>query len=132
MNQDEKPRASSIAWFESSITTHKRVLSCDRQDEYVYRIARHDGDDIVVYLTNIYTVAIADVTEILSEHPEVNCILTISAWNGYTQRARAYAADQKVGLFIPSEFWGALWMEDFWAYVKRDKDGNAVTAARPE
>jgi hypothetical protein len=78
----------------------------------------------MVYLTNLYVVGIADVHEIMSKFPEVNCIVTISNWNSYSNKAKEFSKSQGIGLFKYSEFYGALYYDNdgFYNYEPPEKD----------
>ncbi|WP_088233119.1 hypothetical protein [Bacillus cereus] len=103
------PRPESFQVFERHMNIHRKVSGFTRLSEQIYKIERNNGfSDIIVFITNIYTVSDAEVFEILEENQNVNCILTISAWNGYTKRGKEMARNQFVGLFTFSEFIGAI------------------------
>jgi len=123
-NQAEKPRKESIAFFEKAIPRHDKVVQLKKLEEQVYEITRLTGGKVVVYLTNLYTVGLADYYDIRERHPEVNCIVTISNWNSYTRQAKEQANSDHFGLFVFEEFMGALNVEQQWKYVKKDSKGK--------
>ena len=86
-------------------------------------VRRNGKSDLHVFMTNIYIVGISDVHDILSVCPTANAIVTMSAWNGYTQDAKNSCLRQKVGLFVFSEFLGAVYYdgEKFLNYTPPDK-----------
>ncbi len=49
----------------------------------------NNGRIYKIYLTDIYTVSLADVMELSSSY-DIDAIVTISAWNGYTLEAKEY------------------------------------------
>jgi hypothetical protein len=101
---------------------HDKVESVEILRSQVYRIDRVDGmPPVIAYVGDIYTVGQADVIEISSEHEEVNCIVAVSNWNEYTEEAKRFALDRKIGLFTLTEFMGALNWTTFWKYSKKKK-----------
>jgi hypothetical protein len=92
--------------------------------DQTYRLDRTgDLTEVIVYITNLYTVGYADVIGIQSKCSDLNCIVTMSNWNGYTGDAKRYAAENRVGLFMFAEFMGALNFKHIWKYEKRDDSG---------
>ncbi|MFF8925566.1 hypothetical protein ACF1A4_30425 [Streptomyces albidoflavus] len=102
------PRPESIAAVKSMLVGHSAVLDFKEIEPRLYEISRRGRTDVNLYITNLYTVGVADVQEILDDHPSVTCILTVSVWNSYTRQAKEYAKSNKVGLFLFYELKGAL------------------------
>ena len=120
-----KPREDSIKFFEDVLKSHRKVAYFTKRGYYVFDIERREGlGPVVALLTDLYTVGLADVVLAETEVEGLNCIVTVSNWNGYTQEAKEYGIEHRTGLFQLSEFMGALWQRDFWNYVKRDEEGN--------
>lgn len=120
----DKPRPESIEFFQRAIRKHDCVKSVEQLSDQKYILHLIDRKKINIYLTDIYTVGIADVMEIETKYPEVNCILTISNWNGYTKDAKCYAEDNKIGLFLFGELMGALNFDEYWKYFTKDHKGK--------
>ncbi len=118
------PRPESITFFKQGMLAHKMVVSVNKLQEQHYEIRRKGRTDLKVYLTNLYIVGIADVHEIINKFPEVNCIVTISNWNSYSNEAKEFCKSQKIGLFKYSEYYGALYYDKdkFYNYVTPEKD----------
>jgi hypothetical protein len=76
-----------------------------------------------VYLSNQYTIGLADVLEFLEQAPETTCIVTTMNYNQYTTEAKALAKERGVALFSSSEFLGAINFEGerFLEYLPPDK-----------
>jgi hypothetical protein len=106
------PRRESITFFEKGTQTHKSVSVVNKIENCQYEIIRNNKNTIYLYLNNIYIVGVADVHEIISDFPEVNCILTISSWNSYSNEAKALCKSLKIGLFTYQEYYGALYYGD--------------------
>ncbi|MEU2757810.1 hypothetical protein OHA63_19080 [Streptomyces anulatus] len=105
---DRYPHPESLKAVRGALGVNNAVSDYTEVAPHVYKIFRTGKTDVVVYVTNIYTVGVADVQEILEEHPSVTCILTVSAWNHYTGQAKDYAKSISVGLFKFYEWMGAL------------------------
>jgi hypothetical protein len=117
------PRPESIEFFEQRTRAHKKVITLDKIKEQQYLLTRRDSGELI-YLTNLYIVGIADVHEILSKFPEVDCIVTISSWNSYSSEAKDFCISQNIALFKFSEFYGALYYFDdkFYTYKPPGRD----------
>jgi hypothetical protein len=59
-------------------------------------------------MTNIYIVGEADVYEITASQPDLEAIVTMSAWNGYSCEAKELCKNMGIGLFTFSQFLGAV------------------------
>ena len=91
----------------------KAVVSDVEEVSYqVIHIHRPGKSLLKLYLTNIYIVGLADVYEILTEERNINAIVTMSAWNGYTSEAKQNCKDQSIGLFTFTEILGAVYYDD--------------------
>ncbi|MGE7907541.1 hypothetical protein ACQKNS_24535 [Peribacillus sp. NPDC094092] len=106
----KRPRRESIEYFISRIQTHRTVLEIEHEQghEHVFKIKKKNGKKLIVYLTDFYIVTEAEVYEIMSEYYEINAIVTISNWNSYSYLGRETARENDIGLFLMSEFMGAL------------------------
>lgn len=107
MNFSEIPRTDSVAYFEKVMHQHTKVISLSKLDEYYYSLRLYNGRNYKIYLTNIYTVGLADVMEISGAF-DINAIVTVSSWNGYTLEAKEYSQSIGKGLFLLSELMGAI------------------------
>ena len=57
------------------------MASFDQLSYQIFTVRRRQGTDIVVYLSDLYTIGMADYLKIRDNHPEVNCIVTASGYN---------------------------------------------------
>lgn len=105
------PRPESFSFFEKRVKNYPFCKNITRSDEQVYKIIRQGKSDLVVFLTNIYIVGEADVYEIMDEYPEVNTIVTVSAWNSYSWSAKELAKEYGIALFKMNEFQGAIYYD---------------------
>jgi hypothetical protein len=120
------PSWKSVQFFRGAITSHTTVASLVDRGENVFVINRKLLSPVVVFLTDVYTIGMADLVDAMGKIPDLNCIVTISNWNGYTQAAKEHGIQNQVGVFLFSELMGALNRYDHWAYVKHDEDGRPV------
>lgn len=113
------PRPESISKMISYLKGTEVVSRIERIDEQTFKIARKNKIELIVYLTNIYTVSIAEVHEILGLCPNCNAIITMSMWNSYSSEAKSYCISRRIGLYKFKEFLGAVYYEgeDFLHYV---------------
>lgn len=81
-----KPRKESLEFFERVLNGHSKVLRFSKRDSQVFDVERReDLGSLVVLLTDLYTVGLADVIQAQDMMAGLNCIVTVSNWNGYTQ-----------------------------------------------
>ncbi len=112
------PRPESIDALIRYLESSKVVTNVEKVDEQLIRVDRNNGPTITAFLTNIYIIGEADAFEILSKHGGIDCIVTMSAWNGYTASAKTNCSQEGVGLFTFKEFLGAVYRtgQKFLAY----------------
>lgn len=125
-NDSGVPTWKSVQFFRNAIATHSAVESVDDRGENVFVINRKAYSPVVVFLTDVYTVGIADLIDAMARIPDLNCIVTISNWNGYTQAAKEHGVQNEVGVFLFAELMGALNRADHWTYVKHDENGQPI------
>ena len=122
--QSPYPNERSIKFFEEAISSHSQVTYIKQISEQYYEITRKSKSKVRIFLTDLYTVGYADYLDIKRKFPDINCIITISNWNGYTEQAKAKAKEQRIGIFVFNEFMGALYWSKVWEYAKKDSDGK--------
>ncbi len=117
------PRPESIKALIQYLSSNPLVLEVEHTSEQKLLVRRKGKSDLRVFMTNIYIVGISDVHDILSVAPGADAIVTMSAWNGYTQDAKDSCKRQKIGLFLFTEFLGAIYYEGakFINYTTPDK-----------
>lgn len=102
------PRSESLDVVRRYLGRHSAVRDYKEITPQLYEISRIRKSVVTLFVTNVYTVGVADVQEIIEDYPSVTCILTVSAWNSYTGRAKEYARSINIGLFRFYEWMGAL------------------------
>lgn len=102
------PRPESIQKLIGYLSANNNVSSISHNGGQLLSISRSRLSDLTVFLTNIYIVGEADAREILSQNSEINAIVTMSAWNGYSSEAKRFCNSKNVGLFKFGELLGAV------------------------
>jgi hypothetical protein len=120
---EDKPRYSVVKYFEEMITGHNKVLRLEKIEGQLYRVVKKDGYDVLVYLADIYRVSEAEVIAIKKKYKIINCIVLGNLWNDYSEAAKGFAAQQNIGLFMITEFMGALNYsgQEFIYYIPKKK-----------
>lgn len=109
---EKLPRPESIDKFIDYLRSNKRIISSVTQEgEQLVSINRLQKPPLLVFMTNIYIVGLADVLEILTQNDNLGTIVTMSEWNGYTSEAKNYCREQRIGLFKFKEFLGAIYFD---------------------
>ncbi len=116
------PRPESIETFIRYLSSNPVIISIERKGLQLVEIIRNGKSNLKVFMTNIYIVGLADVYEILSEVGHVDAIVTMSAWNSYTQEAKEECRRKNIGLFKFKEFMGAVYYDgqQFLDYIHPD------------
>lgn len=105
---EKLPRPESIAKLIEYLSASRAVADVTRESEQVISVKRAKHVPLRVFVTNIYIVGLADVYEILAQAGDVDAIVTMSSWNGYTSEAKLSCKEQGIGLFKFNEFLGAV------------------------
>ena len=113
-----------IIWIDRLLRQHPNVVAIQRTRDIVFNIDRKRGLAIQLVCLDEYTCGMARVLEVLDTFSATNLIYVGGVWNGYTCEAKEYCLAAHIGLFNTGEMTGALYRDDFWAYHKKDKDGN--------
>ena len=116
------PRPESIETFIQYLSSNPVVINIEHKETQLIEIIRNGKSNLKVFMTNIYIVGLADVYEILSEVGHVEAIVTMSAWNSYTQEAKEECRRKNIGLFKFKEFMGAVYYDgqQFLDYIHPD------------
>lgn len=119
-------RPESIRFFEETIKKHNKVRNIIKISPGYYTIELINGKEYTVLLTNHYTIGLADVYEVTNNY-DLDAIVTMSNWNGYTMEAKNYAKNLGIGVFVYKELMGALNNERPENYFSGyDEDGNKI------
>jgi hypothetical protein len=104
----DRPYPAAVSALIRYLDANPVITSVSRTGPQTLYIERKEKPALQVFLTNIYTVSTSDVFEILSD-ARVDAIVTMSAWNGYTNDAKEMCKQRKIGLFKFKEFLGAVY-----------------------
>jgi hypothetical protein len=107
----KRPQKDSIETLIKYLKANQLIEEATLESPQVLTVKRKNKRNLRVHLTNTYIVGDADAHEILSEDPDVEAIVTMSQWNGYTDSAKASCKDRGVGLFKFGEFLGAVYYD---------------------
>lgn len=108
---EKVPRPESIEALIDYTSRNPCVSIAEQVDTQMLSISRPEKGNLKVHMTNIYVLSESDVEEILLFSPDIDCIVTVSAWNSYTSSANELAKQRGIGLFKFKEFLGALYYE---------------------
>jgi len=118
---------SHIAWLDRFLRVHANVSAVERNQDIRFVVDRKSpNDQLRILCCNEYTFGLTLVQRALHEFGSTNIIYVGGGWCGYTEEAKAFCLDQRIGLFVTDEMSGAIWRNDYWTYHKRDKEGNPV------
>jgi hypothetical protein len=118
---------SVISFFEGVLRGHARVRSVERRDDIYFVIGRKaELSTVRVLLVDEYTLGLAAVLKAIREFPKLDCVVTASNWNGYTQEARSYGDKAGIGVYVGREFLGALWRANVVGYTMKDARGKPI------
>jgi hypothetical protein len=116
---------AQISWLEKLLRSHGNFQALTRHDDLVFEIERkRQKDHLSVICLNEYTMGITAVHRVIHEFGKPSIIYIGGGWCGYTEQAKQLCLTERIGLYVSDEMSGALWASEYWAYHKRDKDGN--------
>lgn len=129
-NARNEPDESSIKAFVNALEGHGKVdVAKRRPQSYLLDLEMSGGNTMTVFVTNIYVVGEADVRLILAQHPDANCVVTLSSWNMVSSDAARYGREREVGVFKWGEFFGAINYRKYWLYESVPVGLSAAQAA---
>lgn len=117
-------------FFESRMKEHAGVAEIKSVGTGVYEILRASGDVLKIFICECYCYGVAEYLESQEKLGSLNTVIINSNWCGYTQEAKNYCKDKKVGLFSIAQFMGAINQTDFWNYMDKDEREAAKRAAK--
>lgn len=113
------------------LSRHDNVTDLTRERDILFKFRRKvQGDQIALLGADEYVFSLALVHRSLEEFGALNIISVGGVWNGYSEQAKDYCLENKIGLYNSSELSGGLWKDAYWDYFKKDKDGNRVSAIK--
>lgn len=116
---------SDITWLDKFLKNQKNIASVSRSKDILFKIERvNQKDKLNILCLRQYTMGLTLVQRALAEFEGLNIIYIGGGWCGYTEEAKEFCLESKLGLYVTNEMSGAIWRDDYWAYHKKDKDGN--------
>lgn len=118
---EKRPRQEHRDFLTRYLRQRRIVDNVEVLDDFRLVVTRRGLSEIRIYLTNQYTLGIADVMDIIEADPATDCIVSTMSYNQFTIDAKDYALNQGVGLFHAKDFLGAVNYEgdSFTHYVPR-------------
>lgn len=116
---EKRPRPEQREFLVAALSNRPVVSSVEELDDFRVDVIRPRMTTLRIYLTNKYTLSVADAMEILASSPEVNCIVSTMDYNEYSPEAKEFCMTRGVGLFRTRELLGAVYRNgsQFLAYV---------------
>lgn len=108
---EKVPRPESIQALIKYLQSNPTIITVEHEGAQTLQVVRSRLPNVKVFMTNIYVVGEAEAYEILSANPDVSAIVTMSAWNGYSNAAKTMCKTRNVGLFKFGELLGAIYYE---------------------
>lgn len=115
-----------IRFLERLLTSHDSVVQFTRTLDIQFDLERKRGPAVRLVCLNEYTCGLGRILEAREVFPGTNLIYVGGVWNSYTWEAKEYCLAAEIGLYNASELNGGLHRNDFWAYHRKDKDGNPL------
>src|SRR6266511_3048517 len=112
---------SVIRFFDDALCGHSQVRTCRRDSDIYFTIETIRGRTLKVLLVNEYALRLASIMRARRAFSDVEYVVTGGKWNGYTVEAKAYGAENRIGVFNVAEFLRALRLADPRKYVQKDK-----------
>ena len=106
------PRPETIEAFVKYVSNSKVVSNVTQAKPQLLIVKKTDGFTLKVHMTNIYIVGEADVAEIMADEDKIDAIVTLSAWNSYSSRAKSICKDQGVVFYSGEKFLNYIHPDD--------------------
>lgn len=114
-----------MQFFENGMRGHKAVDSISYKGDNVYIINRTDNrPSLTILVADIYIAGEADILELITTNPNIDCIVLIGFYNRYSGFAKSLATERNIGLYENREFFGAVNCtgKAFLRYERKKKD----------
>jgi hypothetical protein len=105
---DDPPSQGSIKYLRQMLMDHTHVSGVSDRSANRYDIRLTDGNEVKIFVTDVYEFSVSDYALLRSRHPEVQCVLSASNWNHFTDASRQEAKADGVATFHFRELMGAL------------------------
>lgn len=113
------------------LSAHDNVQSYERTKDILFKFQRKSQKDTITLLgADEYVYSLALVRRAIEDFGPIDIISVGGSWNGYSQQAKDYCLENKIGLYNSNELSGGIWKDEFWEYFRKDKDGNKFSAIK--
>jgi hypothetical protein len=118
---------SHIMWLNDYLKVHRNILDVSRSHDILFTVHRKRQSDVLrILCCNEYAMSFTLVLRGLNEFGELDIFYVGGGWNGYTEQAKSYCIENRIGLFVTDEMTGALWADEWWTYYRKDEKGNTI------
>jgi hypothetical protein len=93
---DGWPARVSQDYFQQSMEQHAKVRRVEKQSPSRWDLILTNGRKIQVFITDVYTFSASDYALLRGRYPEVECIVSASNWNHFSDQAEEDAANDGV------------------------------------
>ncbi|MGW8565017.1 hypothetical protein [Isoptericola sp. NPDC055881] len=99
------------------------MARAEREGNYLVRIEKTNGRELLVLFCNEYMVSLETLDDALNIAPNLSAIVTSSAWNRYSREAKEEGKQLGIGVFRGPEILGALHKDggEFLEHLSRDQ-----------
>lgn len=109
------------------LSRHDNIENLTRERDILFKFRRKvQGDHMTLLGADEYVCSLALVHRAIADFGSLNFISVGGNWNSYSNQAKEYCIENKIGLYNSTELSGGLWRDDYWNYFKKDKDGTPV------
>jgi hypothetical protein len=118
-----------INFLDTILRGHGNVSNIERDQDILFSVTRKNQSDILQILCcDEYAMGTTLVDRALVEFGPLSIIFVGGKWHGYTKPAKDQCLAARIGLYNAAELAGGLWRDDYWAYNRKDEDGNPIFA----
>lgn len=118
-----------ISFLDSILRSHGNVANVERDQDILFTVTRNNQSDVLrILCCDQYAMGTTLVNRALAEFGKLNIIFVGGGWHGYTKQAKEQCLAARIGLYNATELAGGLWKDDYWAYNRKDEDGNPIFA----
>jgi hypothetical protein len=100
------PRPESVKKLADFLRARSFIVQ--KIDSQHLKVERPGMSTLLVHMSNIYIFSYSDFEDALGVNPNIDVIVSMSAWNSYTKEVKENARAGSVGVFSFVEFLGAV------------------------
>lgn len=99
---------STITWFMKALSGHKNISRVEREDDIIFCVELYNGEEYRILLLNEYVLGVETLIRAQDDFNNFDFVVNGGDWNRCTGEVRSYGKENKIGVFMPREFFGAL------------------------